>query len=96
MNPAEYFALIELPKVEKQVNLKRASIWKRISENEFPVPIGGRRRACWPQCVITDYLYQLSRYGAWSKELADKNIEKLHLQIISANVSDVAPRDDCE
>lgn len=61
-----------------QVKAKRSTIFKRISDGNFPKPIGGTQRACWPQHQINDYIYQLYRFGSWSRERADEAFDKLN------------------
>ena len=78
MDLDELWQLVEFDSVMKQVNLGRATVWKRVGDGEFPHPIGGRKRACWSKIQIIDYLYQLARYGQWSQERTNEVLDAAH------------------
>ncbi len=62
MADAEVDYLIRLPEVEKQVGLKRSSIYRRMAEQTFPQALdlgGGQVR--WRQSAITGWLNGLEQ-----------------------------------
>lgn len=79
------FELIDLAAVEERLNVKRSTIFQRVSDGTFPSPLGGTRRACWPQLQITDYLYQVTRYGTWSQERADNALDSAYSSYFSSD-----------
>lgn len=79
------FALVEREIVQKQTQIGRATLWRRVKFGKFPAPFaGGTARACWPQLQITDYLYQVARHGDWSKHRADEVLDRAHEEAVKS------------
>lgn len=84
MNYPNPFALVEREIVQKQTQIGRATLWRRIKAGKFPAPFaGGTSRACWPQLQITDYLYQVARHGDWSKQRSDEALDRAHEEAVT-------------
>ena len=85
LNP---FALVDMTEAIKQSKKQRSTIWKHIAQGRFPPPLaGGNARACWLQIQITNYLYQVAKYGQWEPDRADEALEIAYKKVLVADSS---------
>ena len=77
--PAQPLDVLDTKATVGQIPFGNSTMWKRIGEGEFPGPINpGSSRACWLQIQITDYLYQITRYGDWCSVRAADALDRVY------------------
>lgn len=79
------FSLIDIPVVEEQCNIKKTTIFHRMKEGKFPEPTGITYKASWLQLQITDYIFQVTRHGSWSKDRADRVLDYTYSLAINSD-----------
>jgi len=88
MAKMEPFSLVDISSAMSQSMKKRSTIWKHVAEGRFPPPVvSGTARACWLQIQITNYLYQVARYGEWSSDRANEALDIVYESELAAGVN---------